>query len=330
MRRLFLSLLVILAPLAAQAACGGRDLIADLPEATRADLLTAVDAVPFPRGNLWRATRDDDVLTIVGTFHLDDPRHLSTMARLAPLIDTARTVLVEAGPDEEAELKANIGRDPSLMFIVTGPTLPESLDADTWGRLQTALRDRSIPPFLGAKMQPAYLSMILGVPPCAVDALSGGDNGLDKKVIEYASEKAIPVQALEPYDTVFKVFSGMTSDEQLEMLKLSLALDGQAEDVFATIRNTYFTEDSRMMWEFSRWQTLQTGLIDPARVDAEYAEMEEALMASRNRAWIPVIEEALNRGPAFAAFGALHLSGQDGVLALLERNGFRIDRLDFQ
>ena len=29
-----------------------------------------------------------------------------------------------------------------------------------------------------------------------------------------------------------------------------------------------------------------------------------------------------------AAFGALHLSGTDGVLALLERRGFTLERLD--
>ena len=37
---------------------------------------------------------------------------------------------------------------------------------------------------------------------------------------------------------------------------------------------------------------------------------------------------ALDQGPVFAAFGALHLSGKDGVLALLEREGFTLERLD--
>lgn len=329
MRALVLGLLCLLVPLAARAACEGRDLIAGLPEETRAEMRATVATVPFAEGNFWRATRGDESLTIVGTFHLDDPRHDTTLDRLRPLIDAAATVLVEAGPEEEAMLKASIGRDPSLMFITTGPTLPETLDPATWDQLKDALRARSIPPFLGAKMQPAYLSMVLGVPPCAIEALTGGTQGLDQRVIDRATESGVPVKALEPYDTVFKVFAGMTGDEQVEMLQLSLALDDQAEDVFATLSTAYFAEDSRMMWEFSRWQTLQTGLIEPDRLDAEYALMEEALIASRNRAWIPVIEDALTAGPAVAAFGALHLSGQDGVLALLERAGFTLERLEF-
>lgn len=52
-------------------------------------------------------------------------------------------------------------------------------------------------------------------------------------------------------------------------------------------------------------------------------------MFRRNRAWIPVIEAAAGEGPVFAALGALHLSGADGVLALLQRKGFAIERLPF-
>jgi uncharacterized protein YbaP (TraB family) len=51
-----------------------------------------------------------------------------------------------------------------------------------------------------------------------------------------------------------------------------------------------------------------------AEVDAEFAKMEQILIADRNRAWIPVLTGAAQEGPVFAAFGALHLSGEAGVL----------------
>ena len=319
--------LALVAALPAAARCEGRNQIDALPAATRAELTAAVDAVPFPRGNFWRATRGDEVLHLIGTYHLDDPRHDTIMARIAPLIERASTVLVEAGPQEEQALQAALSRDPSLMFVMDGPTLPELLPPATWNSLKNALRARAIPPFLGAKMQPAYLSMVLGIPPCASEMLLGGENGLDQRIMAAANAGAVPLLALEPYDTVFKIFTRMTDTQQREMLEMSLAMEGQSEDVFATMQDSYFAEDSRMIWEFSRWQTLQMPGMDPARVQTDFAMMEEALMASRNRSWIPVIEQALRNGPAVAAFGALHLSGPDGVLALLERAGFTLERL---
>jgi uncharacterized protein len=317
-----------LAAVPALARCQGSNQIAALPPETRATLRATVDAEPFAQGNLWRATRGDQVLHVIGTYHLDDPRHDAIMARIAPLLDQAATLLVEAGPEEEAALQRAMAEDPSLMFVMDGPTLPEVLPAETWTNLQDALRARSIPVPLGAKMQPAYLSMILAIPPCAASALTEAQNGLDKRIIRQAEARGMAVRALEPYHVLFDIFAGMSDTDQRDMLKISLAMDDQSEDAFATMQDSYFSEDSRMIWEFSRWQTLQAPGFDPAGLEADFAMMEEALLTTRNRAWIPVIEAALADGPALAAFGALHLSGQDGVLALLERAGFALERLE--
>jgi uncharacterized protein YbaP (TraB family) len=237
-------------------------------------------------------------------------------------------VLVEAGPLEEAALMDDLARNPALMFTTEGPTLPESLPPETWEALKQALRDRSVPPFLAARMQPAYLSMILGMPPCAMPDIQAGSPGLDKRIIARADEKGIPVRALEPHDTLFTVFDTLTPAEQRDMLDVSLALASQSEDAFHTLAETYFAEDSRLIWELSRLQAQEDSPLPPAEVDAGFDRMEETLILGRNRAWIPVIEAAAGDGPVLAAFGALHLSGKDGVLALLERRGYTLRRLD--
>lgn len=321
---------VLFGTLPVQARCEGRNLIETLPAETRAALRAAADAVPHSRGNLWRATRGDQVLHLIGTYHLDDPRHDAILARIEPLIDAASVVLVEAGPAEEAAFMDAFAADPSLMFIPDGPTLVESLAPATWDRLKQALYARSIPPFLGSKMQPAYLAMLLGIPPCAMESLAEQQNGLDGRIIARTLAQNLPLRALEPYNVVFDIFADMPAADQLNMLELTLAMDDQSEDVFATLTDTYFAEDSRLIWEFSRWQTLQMPGMDSADTIRDFAVMENLLMSARNRAWIPVIEAALADGPTLAAFGALHMSGEDGVLALLERAGFALERLELQ
>lgn len=321
------ALALSLAPMAG-ATCTGRNQIDLLPPGVRGDLTQRVEAAPFARGNFWRATRGNQIITLIGTYHLDDPRFDTLMEQIGPLVDTSDTVLVEAGPVEEAELQKSLASNPALMFAVDGPTLPETLPPATWDRLKAALSARGIPPFMGAKMQPAYLSMLLGIPPCATEALQDKSNGLDQRIIDKAEEVDVPVKALEPYDTIFKIFARLTPAEQAEMLEMALAMDDQTEDTFATMQESYFAQDSRMIWEYTRWLTLQTPGLDPTRVERDFAQMEAWLMTERNRAWIPVLEAAAGDGPVLAAFGALHLSGDTGVLALLERKGFTLQRLD--
>ena len=67
--------------------------------------------------------------------------------------------------------------------------------------------------------------------------------------------------------------------------------------------------------------------MDPAQAARDIALMESALITDRNRAWIPVILAAAEKGPVVAAFGALHLAGDQGVLNLLAQEGFTLDRL---
>ena len=114
------------------------------------------------------------------------------------------------------------------------------------------------------------------------------------------------------------------------MLRMSLLMDDDAEDMLATLSRAYFDEDARLVWVLGRMMAEQAPGLDQDQVDRVYATMEDTLMIRRNESWIPVIEEATKRGRLFVAFGALHLSGDKGVLALLHDKGFRIEPMPFR
>jgi hypothetical protein len=312
--------------LPAFAQCAGKNLFAEMP-AERLDRLTAAaDAVPFPRGNYWRATRGDEVITLIGTYHFDDPRHAPNLQTIAPEIAAATTVLVEAGPEEEAALLDLMAREPGRMMIMEGPTLLERLPPDTWDSLAKALALRGVPGFMAAKLQPWYVAVMLAIPPCAM-ANMADPKGLDGLIIDTALEKGIPVRGLEPFDTVFRIFDSMTEQEMIAMIEATLAVDDRAEDYSATLADSYFAGESRIIWEYMRDESYSLPGYTRDQIDAEFARMEEVLMAGRNRAWIPVLTEAAATGPVFAAFGALHLSGEEGVLNLLQEEGFTLEQL---
>ena len=326
-RRLALAVLFVL-PAAAQAECTGTNLIAALPPAEQTALRAAARSVPYPDGNFWRASRGTQTVHLIGTYHLDDPRHAATMTRLASVIAETATLLVEAGPAEEAALAERVAREPGVMMITDGPTIPELLSEPDWQALSTAMRDRGIPPFMVAKMRPWYLSMLLGIPACDMEKIAE-HGGLDALIMAAAKQRGIPVKALEPYDTVFGLFDDMPEADQLAMVRTSLQLEPEAEDMSVTLADTYFAEESRLIWDFMRFSLDALPGADPARTKADMALMEIALMTTRNQNWIPVIEAYAAKGPLLVAFGALHLSGDDGVLTLLAARGFELERLPF-
>ena len=317
--------LFVTPPLAA--GCVGHNLFESMEPARRAEIMASADAVPFATGNFWRATRGNELITIAGTYHFDDPRHAPSIAALTPAITSASTVLVEAGPEEEKALQALIARDPSRMVITTGPTLAQQLPPEVWDPLKVAMSIRGIPAFMAAKFRPWYVLTLLSIPPCAMVEMTQKPKGLDGLVIDTALAANVPVRGLEPFDTLFTIFDSMTQEQITEMLRSTLAIEYISEDYFSTLVDGYFAGESRAAWELMRFLSYDMPGYTHAQVDAEFAHMEELVASSRNRNWIPVLTDAAAKGPVFAAFGALHLSGQDGVLNLLQNEGFTIEAL---
>ncbi len=311
----------------ALAACAGRSLFTEMEPARLAEVKAAAADVPFATGNFWRATRGDEVITIAGTYHFDDPRHAPNLAALTPHITSATTVLVEAGPEEEKALMALIAKDPSTMVITEGLPLNQRLPPEVWDPLKEALSNRGIPPFMTAKFQPWYVLTLLSIPPCAITAMADKPKGLDGAVIDTALAAGVPVRGLEPFDTLFTIFDGMTAEELTEMLVSTLAIEDMSEDYFTTLVDSYFAGESRQAWELMRFVSYDLPGYTRDQIDADFARMEELVSSSRNRAWIPVLTEAAAQGPVFTAFGALHLSGEDGVLNLLQKEGFTLEEL---
>lgn len=311
--------------------CRGDDLFAKLPPAEQAALSAQAAAVPHGEGLVFRATRSGakgaQDIVLAGTMHLPDARHDALMAELVPHLDRASTLLVEATSEDEAKLKAAAGKDPSLLFITEGPTIPELLPEADWQALRQVLVARGMAPFIAAKMRPVFLAITLSVPPCALDAMGRGEGGLDKRLMAAAEARGLPVEALEPWETVFSLFQGLSVQDNADILRMLTREAIDAESQTITMANRYFARSPRLIWEFALHRARAQGLAE-AEVARQAAVSDELLMAGRNRAWIPVLEAAAERGPVLAAFGALHLSGPEGVLALLEQNGWAVTRLD--
>jgi hypothetical protein len=312
--------------LAGAAPCEGRDLIAALPPAELAALKAEAE-VPFAHGNLWTATRDGQTITLAGTYHLADPRFAPMLARLDPALSDARALLVEAGPKEETALKARVASDLSLLMLPAGQTLKDQMQPEDWQSLSAAMTARHMPPAVGARLQPWMLTSLLSMPACLFPLGPQDDQGLDKQLISKAIARNLPIVALEPYDTIFQIFAGFSPKDQIAFLNQTVATDAQSDDMAATLGAAYFAGESQLFATFSQRQLLALPGMTKTEADREAALVDGAMIAGRNARWIAVLEAEAAKGPVLAAFGALHLPGEKGVLNLLAQRGWTITPL---
>ena len=322
----FLGFIAIAGPVVA--ACSGTDLRGTLSEAEQARLSQDLDGMPFAKGNHWRATRDGKTVHLIGTMHLADPRLDGPAGRLRDVVETADLLLLEMTGEDEAEMQASMMSDPNFL-LMSDTTLPEILTEAQWTQMSDALAARGLPPFVAARFQPWYVSMLLAIPPCVgLDDLGGG--GMDAQLEAFAETAGVPRAALEDVETIFAAFTDQPRDMQIDMMLSALVEPQISEDLFETLLAGYFDEATAESWAMSAILAERYSQIDPNTGAEIFAIIEQQLLTDRNKAWIPVIEDASNTHDMIvAAFGAAHLPGEFGVLALLEAEGFELERLPF-
>lgn len=311
---------------AALAACGGTDLRATLSPVERAALASRVAQMDYPRGLFWRATRGDQVLYLIGTLHANDPRLDRIMARVAPVLDQAKTLFVEATLEDEKRLQEAVTQRPELLFLTAGPTLPELMEEADWQRLAQAAQDRGLPAFMVAKFQPWYLSVLLSLPACMLAEMQQGAKGLDHRLIAAAEALGLQQRGLESYDTLFQLMGASPMDQQIDYLTLGLLPNAVSEDAMTSLKASYFEERIAELSEFARILSWRYVDLPRDEIDALYDDMLGTLLVARNKAWMVHLLDAAP-GTHAVAVGAGHLPGQQGLLALLEAEGFALTRL---
>jgi uncharacterized protein YbaP (TraB family) len=121
------------------------------------------------------------------------------------------------------------------------------------------------------------------------------------------------------------VYGLETLEQQLDMLLRSTTLEQQTKNLVATIRMKQETKKITLAIE----DAYAKGDIDALhRILVEDENMTEAekflLVDERNIDWLHTIVDHIKKKACFIAVGALHLPGNDGLINLLRKAGYKV------
>ena len=139
--------------------------------------------------------------------------------------------------------------------------------------------------------------------------------GLDKYFFDKAQAARKTIVGLETAESQIDRFDRMPEALQEQLLRGTLEdLDAQSTEL-ATIVAAWQRGDA-----LSLERTLLGGF-------KEYPVAYQSLIVERNNNWMPQLEMCLARPtPCLVVVGAAHLIGSDGLLALLQKRGYRVEQ----
>lgn len=309
-------------PLFAQ--CAPADIRTELTEAERATIQRDVADVPYGIGRAFTAMRGGEELFLFGTFHSAEAGPLPVA--LTDALAGAAQVFVEVTASENERLARQMQTNPGLIMDMEGDGLLESLSAKDWNILTTAMEPLGMPAAAVDRLQPWFAGTMLALPLCELMYQAQGAQAIDAQIEQLASGQGTPVLGLETATQAINALSGMPDPVQMDFLRMSLSTADIAEPMFMTTAQLY--SEGRIAEIYALSNVLSARLAPLEEVEATTDAVLDALLVRRNHNWMPAILGAATDGPAVIAVGALHLSGEEGLLRLLEGEGFDITRVN--
>ena len=282
--------------------------------------------VPNAEGRYWEAQIGDaPPSTLYGTFHateLLDSIDTSVWRRL----EWARVAYFEVDLDQRNKMDERVATDPEFLFDTTLKPLSSRLSPADRRRIGEALAERGLDFGAVEYMRPWLLASILAFPACRIRDMATGAKNMDAAMAERAALLGVPVVGLESYQQAIAGFDRIDDDLLLQAIISAPLAKGLDEDVFRTNADLYLEGKIALIARLGVYLMEKTmpGINADAVNDAVMSEIVDA----RNFAWLDRIDDAIRKGGAFVAVGALHLPGDEGLIAMLRRRGVRVTRLD--
>lgn len=256
---------------------------------------------------------------LLGTMHMSDPRVISLPNAAQKDFDTAKTVIVES--DEILDKKKASMRlmaRPELTMLTNGKTIYDYIDDKQKALLEKQLLARGIPLAAVAKMQPWMISSFLALPVCELKRKAAGAEVLDEKLAKDAVADGKKLVGLETFAEQLEAMTSVSIKTHIAGLVALLSDPQQTKDMMETMIELYDQGKPALIGPLSEY-------IDrKAASGADIADFEKKMVTIRNHHMADRAAPVLDKGNAFMAVGALHLSGPEGLVALFREKGFKV------
>lgn len=262
---------------------------------------------------MWEVSDGDSRIYLFGSMHVLSPKarwRTRAFDRVYAQADRLWfETRVDADPSQIKALVDRYGVDPRR-------SLTEKLPPRTIASLRAALDQRGASLDHVDHLRPWAAAMMLSVLPMA-QAGGSVESGADASVTRQAVRADKTVLAFESFEQQLRLFADLPEAVEVQYL------DDVAIEQAAPLRSGL---DLQKAWLHGDIDRLGAVLVEGMRRDRP--QLHEALLRRRNLAWAEVLDrEMAGSGVGLVTVGALHMSGADGLPALMKARGYRVRRV---
>lgn len=269
--------------------------------------------VGYSQSSVWKIEGEGTKLYIGGTIHVlrEQDYPLPKEFEEAYL---ASTVLVTELDMIEMGEPAALQKLYSNMIYEGDTTLKDILSQDVYNYLDSTCNRYGLNLSAINRYKPFMVITLLTYQ--ELKKIGVSETGVD----EYFTNKAVndkkERKSLETFEEQLAYSLNMGNENENDFIQYSIEdMDKISENFIDLIDSWKKGEEKLLLQELNECKS-------------NYPDVYGSTVVERNRNWIPQIERYLNSAEVeFVLFGAMHLYGEDGVLNLLQKKGYKVSQL---
>ncbi len=257
---------------------------------------------------LWKISGNDleSPSYLYGTFHLLCPDDLAFSELTEQALKISEQLALELDFDDPGLM----GALQAGMFLKDGATAKDYLTEDEYTLVAEFFSTNLGMPFEAlASIKPFFLSSMTML--FFLDCQPGSP---EQEFANRAGELGMEVIGLETVEEQLAFVDNISLEDAAKMLVEGIEDQDEGQEMTSKMVTTYLAGDLEGIED-----------IIESYMDDEYAEFNEDLLIKRNLKWLPKFEELMREKSTFIAVGAGHLTGEQGMIKLLRKAGYKLE-----
>jgi uncharacterized protein YbaP (TraB family) len=279
-------------------------------------LLAGVACAEPPTPMLWKATKGGTTIYLLGSLHILLASDYPLSTDVDDAYRRASRLVFELPPADMSPMAALGPTTAYGMYLAPDKNLHGDLDPAIWQRMAAYARQNGLPEAVVDRMRPWLAALtILGL---ELQKLGYDPNaGLDKHFMDQAVADHKATGGFETIEQQVQILASTSKSDQVHDLTEMLDELPKFSSEMSHLHGTWRSGDTAGMYR------------EEIKEFKGHPEEERKLIEDRNHAWIPEIERivASGQGDTLVIVGALHLLGPEGLVHLLQQDGYTVERV---
>jgi len=258
----------------------------------------------------WEVKGAHNTVYLLGSVHMLKAADGTLPAEVLEAYRRSQSLVMELDLSEAGSADFLAGTDFAQVLLPEDKTLSQVLGPKLQASFVAHAKAVGLDPTTTERFQPWFAAILLEQL-TLVHSGYAAESGVDMQLTQSANADHKPIVALETASEQMGYFSRLPLEEQANFLGFTLRdLDSSDNDPAAVIR----------AWKLGDVHELERLF---QQESADSPELMRQLTSERNRKWLPRIKALLDDDhDDMVVVGAMHLIGNDGLVALLKGQGF--------